>query len=120
MTPEIPATRIAKLRDWGTSKMYRVTCDCTDPQCEHTVDVSSEDGVIVVTTYTKQRTNWWSRSRWSHIWKLLITGYVEYEASIMMSKQVALNYINVLQCCIDDVEAANAEDNHEISRSNKD
>ena len=109
MTPEKPAAGITLLKAWDTSKMYRLTCDCTDPGCDHTIDVSTMGEHVVITTYTKQRTSWTSKTRWHNIWRLLTTGYAEYEASIVLSKQVALNYATVLQCAIDEVERAKNE-----------
>jgi hypothetical protein len=43
------------------------------------------------------------------IWTLLTKGYVEYEASLCMTKQQALNYANVLQSAVYDVEEFQAQ-----------
>jgi predicted RNA binding protein with dsRBD fold (UPF0201 family) len=43
-------------------------------------------------------------TRWAHIWKLFTKGYTDFETSIVMNKQVALNYANVLQLAVKDVE----------------
>ncbi|NDG32671.1 hypothetical protein EB118_21680, partial [bacterium] len=56
------------------------------------------------TVYTNTKTNFWSKDRWSHIFKLLFTGYVSRESHLILSKQAALNYANVLQSAIKDVE----------------
>jgi hypothetical protein len=84
--------------------MYKVVCQCGSDDCTHTIDIEAEDTGIVVTIYTKTRTDFWSLNRWQHIWKLLTTGYVDYETTIMLSEQVALNYASVLQSAIKDVE----------------
>jgi len=39
-----------------------------------------------------------------HIWQLLSKGHVEFESVIILDKQVALNYADVLQLAIKDVE----------------
>lgn len=104
MIAEKPAEGILIYKDWGPSKMYKVTCDCGSDDCSHTVDVDAEETGVVVTTYTTQKTNFWSLNRFQLIWTLLTQGYVEYEASICMSKQQALNYATVLQSAIKDVE----------------
>jgi hypothetical protein len=43
-------------------------------------------------------------NRWQKIWTLLTRGYVEYEASIIMTEQQALNYAETLKLAIKDVE----------------
>jgi hypothetical protein len=104
MTAQKPARGILLVNDWGTSKMYKAVCDCGDDDCTHTIDVEAEDTGVTVTIYTKTRTNFWSKSRWYHIWTLLTKGYVEFDTSLIMAKQVALNYANVLQSAVSDVE----------------
>ena len=104
MNPQQPAKGILLVNDWGTSKMYKAVCECGDNDCTHTIDIEAEDTGIVVTIYTTTRTNFWSKTRWYHIWTLLTKGYIDTEATLIMKKQVALNYATVLQSAIDDVE----------------
>ena len=104
MTAHEPARGVLLVNDWGTSKMYKAVCDCGDDVCTHTIDVEAEDIGVTVTIYTKTRTNFWSKTRWQHIWTLLTKGYVEFDTSLIMAKQVALNYASVLQSAIKDVE----------------
>ena len=104
MIAQEPARGVLLVNDWGTSKMYKAVCDCGDDVCTHTIDVEAEDIGVTVTIYTRCRTNFWSKTRWQHIWSLLTKGYVDYDASIVMHKQVALNYANVLQSAVSDVE----------------
>ena len=104
MKVEKPAQGVLLLHDWGHSKMYKAVCECTSDDCTHTIDVEADDHDVTVTIYTTQRTNFWSKHRWQHLWKLLIKGYTEFEASIVLKKQVALNYANVLQSAVKDVE----------------
>jgi hypothetical protein len=101
---ETPARGILKLNEWGSSKMYKIVCECGSDDCTHTIDIEAEDNSVSVTIYTKTRTNFWSKTRWYHIWQLLTKGYVESETVIIMHKQVALNYANVLQLAVKDVE----------------
>jgi len=68
------------------------------------VDVEADETGVTVTTYTTQKTNFWSMNRFQLVWTLLTKGYVEYEASLCMSKQQALNYASVLQSAVNDVE----------------
>ena len=104
LAPQQPAEGILKHSDWGDSKMYTVQCTCCGRNCEHNVWVEAEDTGVTVTTYTKQKSKWWKMNRFQIIWRLLTQGYVEYEASIIMSKQQALNYAETLQSAVKDVE----------------
>jgi hypothetical protein len=104
MTAQTPAQGVLLVNNWGTSKMYKAVCDCGDDDCTHTIDVEAEDTGVTVTIYTKTRTNFWSKTRWQHIWTLLTKGYVEFDTSLIMTKQVALNYASVLQSAVSDVE----------------
>ena len=104
MKAEKPADGILKQNDWGSSKSYKVSCECCDDSHNHNVWVEVDDSGITVTTYTQQKTNFWSKTRWQHLWTLLTKGYIEYEASIIMSQQQALNYAETLKSAIKDVE----------------
>jgi hypothetical protein len=104
MQAETPAEGIYKRNNWGDSVVYSVPCQCGNDDCTHNVWVEADDITVSVTTYTRQTSKFWSMSRWQTIWTLLIKGYVEYEASIVMSKQQAVNYANALQLAVDQVE----------------
>ncbi len=104
MKAETPAQGVLKVNDWGASKMYKVACDCGDDSCTHTIDVEAEDHGVTVIIYTEQKTNFWSKTRWHHIWQLLTKGYARFETAIVLREQVALNYASVLQSAVKDVE----------------
>jgi hypothetical protein len=104
MTPQLPAEGVMKTNDWGNSKVYRVACECGDESHNHNVWVEAEDTGIVVTIYSTGKTNWWTKTRWHHIWTLLTKGYIDTESSVHLTKQQALNYASVLQLAIEDVE----------------
>ena len=101
---QIPAEGIMKTNDWGNSKVYRVACNCHDENHNHNVWIEADDCDIVVTVYTTSKTNWWSKTRWYHIWTLLTKGYIDTESSVHLNKQQALNYAETLKSAIDDVE----------------
>ena len=103
MKAQKPAEGILKKNDWGNTKTYKVSCECGCDDHIHNVWVEADESSITVNTYTIQKTNFWSKTRWYHIWKLLTMGYVEYEASIIMSQQQALNYAETLKSAIIDV-----------------
>jgi hypothetical protein len=102
---QTPAEGILLHRDFGDARFYTVPCDCCASDCVHEVCVEADETGISVTTYTTQKTNWWSKNRWQIIWGLLTRGYVKYEASIIMTEQQALNYASVLEKATVDVAA---------------
>lgn len=104
MRSQKPAQGVLQVNDWGHSKWYKAVCECSNDDCTHTIDVEAEDIGITVTIYTKTRTNFWSKTRWHHIWQLLTKGYTDFETSIIMNKQVAFNYADVLKSAVKDVE----------------
>jgi len=103
MKAQKPAEGILKRKDWGDSKTYTIVCDCGSDDHAHNVWIEADETGITVNTYTTQKTNFWSKTRWHHIWTLLTKGYIEYEASIIMSQQQALNYAETLKSAINDV-----------------
>ncbi len=103
LTPEKPAEGILLHHDYGDAKMYTLTCECCDTDHAHQVWIEAEDIGVTVTTYTQQKSKWWSMNRWKTIWRLITRGYIEYEASIIMTQQQALNYSQVLLQSVEDV-----------------
>ena len=101
---EKPATGILKRHDWGDTKVYQVVCECHQPDHEHAVWVESSETGVEVQVYVTAKTNWWSRTRWSHMWQLLTQGYVKCETIIGMTQQQAMNYASILQDAVKDVE----------------
>jgi DNA replicative helicase MCM subunit Mcm2 (Cdc46/Mcm family) len=100
---QVPAEGVLLRKDYGDAKVYKIVCECGD--CDHSHEVWIEaDDYVTVTTFTEQKTNFWSRNRWQHIWQLLTKGYVQYEASIIMSEQQALNYAETLKSAVADVK----------------
>ena len=114
MIVQIPAEGIMKTNDWGDSKVYRVACNCGDENHNHNMWVEADDCDISVTIYTTGKTNYWSKTRWYHIWTLLTKGYIDTESTVCLTKQQALNYAETLKSAIEDLEAfRNARQNKE-------
>lgn len=88
--------------DWEDSKIYRVVCECGDPKHDHNVWVEADDTGVNTTIYTTVTTNFWSKTRWHHIWTLLTKGYIEQETCVIMSEQQTLNYAETLKSAIKD------------------
>ena len=114
MNAQVPAEGIMKTNDWGDSRVYRVACNCGDENHNHNVWIEADESDIIVTVYTTGKTNFWSKTRWYHIWTLLTKGYVDTESTVHLNKQQALNYAETLKSAIDDVESfRNARQNKE-------
>jgi hypothetical protein len=109
MKMQIPAEGIMQTNDWGDSKVYRIACNCGDENHNHNMWVEADDCDIVVTIYTTGKTNFWSKTRWYHIWTLLTKGYIDTESAVHLNKQQALNYAETLKSAITDVEGFRAE-----------
>jgi hypothetical protein len=108
---ETPAEGIMKTNDWGDSKVYRVACNCGDESHNHNIWVEADEHDITVNIYTTGKTNYWSKTRWYHIWTLLTKGYIDTESSVHMTKQQALNYSTVLSSAVKDVEEFKKKNN---------
>lgn len=104
MKKQIPAEGIMKISDWGDSKVYRITCECGASDHDHHIWVEADELNVTATIYTTVKTNWWSKTRWHHIWTLLTKGYIDTESTLIMSKQQAFNYAHTLLSAVDDVE----------------
>jgi hypothetical protein len=109
MNTQVPAEGIMKTNDWGDSRVYRIACNCGDENHNHNMWVEADDGDITVTIYTTGKTNYWSKTRWYHIWTLLTKGYIDTESTVCLTKQQALNYAETLKSAIIDVETFRAE-----------
>lgn len=103
MKAEQPAKGILKINDWGNSRMYKAVCSCGNDDCSHTIDIEA-DHEVSVTIYTRTRTNFWSKTRWSHIWTLLTKGYTDFETTIVLDKQTAINYAETIKSAVKDLE----------------
>lgn len=104
MITQTPAEGILLHKDYGDTKFYTVTCDCMSTDHTHHLHIEADDTGITITTYTQQKTNWWSKTRWHAMWTLLTKGYIEYEASLCMSEQQSLNYAETIKRAIIDVK----------------
>ena len=104
LKPQTPAEGVLKRNNYGDAITYQVTCECHDADHDHNVWVEADDHRVTVTTYTTQKSQWWSLNRWQTIWILLTKGYVKYEANIIMTEQQTLNYAETLKKAIQDVK----------------
>ena len=119
MKAQIPAEGILKTNDWGDSRVYKVVCNCGDDDHSHNVWVESDDHEVTVTVYTTVKTNFWSKTRWQHIWTLLSKGYVDCETTVSMTEQQALNYAETLKSAVDDVKKFRPKNNSTAKAASK-
>jgi hypothetical protein len=101
---QTPAEGILVNHNWGSTKSYKVVCDCGSDEHSHNVWVEASDTGVTVTVYTKLTSKWWSMDRWQKIWQLLIKGHIELEECIMLSDQQAINYAETLKSAVKDVQ----------------
>ena len=104
LTLQVPAEGILQHNDWGDTKVYRIPCSCGQSDHDHNVWVEADDHDVSVTIYTTVHSKFWSMTRWHTIWTLLTKGYVDTEATVLMSRQQTHNYAHTLLSAIEDVE----------------
>jgi len=107
LTAQIPAEGILQMHDWSNTKTYKVLCSCGDDEHNHSVWIEQDDMGVVVNVYTQVRSPWWSTNRFRTIWTLLTRGYVEYETSLIMTEQQAVNYAETLKSAVKDIKEKN-------------
>ena len=99
-----PLVGILKTGEWGDTMSYFVQCDCGNDSCSHNVWIEAEETDVNVTIYVNCTTRWNEKSRWRQIWQLLTKGYTDYQTSIYMNEQTALNYAETMKKAILDVK----------------
>lgn len=115
MDYQTPAQGILVQKDFGSSKLYQISCDCGDVDHDLILEVESDDGLVSVRHYVKVQTDWWARPtqfywlnsivhRVKLTWNIWVRGYLEYEAVTYMTKQQAFNYAYTLNQAVKDVE----------------
>lgn len=137
MKAQVPAEGITKTHEWGTSKMYKITCQCGNPDDDIDFEVEADETGVTVTTYNTQKTNFWeeaipveyqindpwygeiqtvSTNVWNGFvrrckltWSIWFKGYVEYQSTTIMTEQQALNYAETLKSAILDVQQLRKE-----------
>ncbi len=137
MKAQAPAEGIMKTHEWGCSKMYKISCDCGNPDHEIDVEIEAEDIGVNVNTYVTVKSDYWSEpvkvnntiendwlqeAEWAFkstvngfirrvklTWTLWTKGYVQTQSTITMSEQTALNYAETLKAAIKDVKEFKAE-----------
>lgn len=105
-----PARNIMKTGEWQDADCYRVACDCHDS--DHDLDVwieveqDQEAQDVTVTLYKELYSPVWGPgfNRFREALRLLFTGSTRVAGSIIMRREVAQKFIDVVQCSIDRLE----------------
>ncbi len=128
MNPQTPAEGIMAFKAYPDMKFFRVPCECS---CDNEIDVmvESDEGQITVSFDTKAKSHYWNEftkitydeawivlsakslinaiaHRASVMWEVLTKGYVTSSVHVLLTKQQALNFSNVL---IDSIEACETQ-----------
>ena len=108
MEPQIPAKGILLQKEFKDSKVYTVACDCGDPAhgvtmwIESNAEIDTDD--INLTFYVETVSPWWNLGRLKQIWQIITTGYLKQEATVILSKQGALNLSTVIRNTVKELE----------------
>jgi len=138
MKIETPAEGILKTRSWGDAKMYKVVCECGQPDHDHDVWIEADETGVNVQIFVTTKSDCWSEaikpkydidnvwlqefdwfwkslvnSLWRKLkltWTLWTKGYIKTETTISMTEQQSLNYAEALKSAIIDVKEFRKKD----------
>lgn len=102
MKPETPAKSITKIMETTNCSAHRIMCDCSTSA--HDVDIwievegDAEFQELMITFYAKLYTTMHDSyfNRIKLAWKLLTTGYIELDHSLLLNEQGATNVANTI------------------------
>ncbi len=112
MKAQTPAKGIMLTSKWHDAVAYRIECDCTDP--DHGVDMwieaeADEDlhDTVTVTFYVKTTNEYWREgySRIKAAWDILTKGVHTQSNTLLLSKQAALNFAEVIKTTVKELDA---------------
>jgi len=134
MKSQTPAEGVSLRKDWGDTKWYRVDCECGDENHHHDlwVEADRETHQVTVEITTTSTTDFWStpvtpyvtRSsetlqfveewarylinetvrRASLVFRVLFRGYAEYNSTVILTQQQAVNYADTLKKAVKEVD----------------
>ena len=141
LKPQEPAEGIMQTYNYPNFRTYHIECACADPDDAIDFIVEESHGEIVIQTSTTQKTSWWDdpfKKRQSFdiksellfninyyvrgflnalahrlciTWDVWVKGHVKYSQTTIMTPQQAINYSNVLQQAVEQVQSY--KKNHE-------
>lgn len=105
-----PAAGISLNQDFIEAATFTVNCDCHDPSHSVNMWISAEPDdefqEVSVTFYVNAVTPWYEKgfSRLRTAWRVLVHGYHEEEATLMLNKQSAVNFAQTILKYVDRFE----------------
>jgi hypothetical protein len=110
---QTPAEGISLEKEWGSSKMYRISCDCGDKSHDITLDIEVDKFGINIKHYVNVETSWWDEPtkfywlnsiihRCKITWEVWTKGKINLEATTILTEQSALNYSETIKKAIED------------------
>ena len=110
MKYQLPAQGIMQTASYSDGKSYVVACECSDP--EHQVNVwievdgDEETQDVQVAFYVDTWTPFWDKkfNRFKAAWDILVKGVSQQQHHIILRKQAALNFANVIESTVKDLE----------------
>lgn len=103
------SNRIMKIVEHEKSIMYRAACDCTDQNCDITLDMEIDESTKMIILALYKKLHWssywkdddnWFKNKWLRIkgaTKLLFTGYIEVEEYFYMYENQIDDFIKAIQ-----------------------
>jgi hypothetical protein len=109
MKPQKPAEGISQLHSWSDFHMFKLDCDCTDP--DHSaailVELDSDTKFITLSFFVKASLPSW-RSSFSRVrtaLSVLFGGNFEKEHHLILNQQVSANLLAALDTSIKHMES---------------
>lgn len=120
MKAETPASNIMETGSYSDARSYRVQCSCQSYDHAHDIWIEQDDGLVTTTIYTQTTTDYWTALVPEHwfcgglinglarrlrlTWQVWTRGMVEYQASLIMDPQTAINYSQALAQAVDHIK----------------
>ncbi len=102
-----PARNIMKTGEWPDADCYRIACDCHDSahDLDVWIEVENDPEVrdVTLTFYKEMYSPIWESgfNRFREAARILFTGSTRVAGTIIMRRDVAQNFVNLVQTSID-------------------
>ena len=134
MKSQTPAEGVSLRKNWGDAKWYRVDCECGDENHHHElwVEADGETKQVTVEITTTSTTDFWNTTvtpyvtrssdtvqffeEWVRylinetvrrarlVFRVLFRGYAEYNSTVILTPQQAVNYADTLKKAVKEVD----------------
>lgn len=105
-----PMRNIMKSGEWRDADTYRIACDChsSDHDLNVWIEIENDNDTkeVVLTFYKELYTPFWTKgfNRVREALRVLFLGYSRHEGSIIMRREVAENFLDVVKSSINRLE----------------